>query len=255
MIAIEPKEPGPEWDQWKKEANRETLQIIEDADSGKPLKFKERIWKKFKPFLEDLFNKKCAYCEGIYEAGTWMDVEHYRPKAKVTLDGNPQNILKITDAKGEEIEHPGYYWLAYDWRNLLLSCKKCNSGKGKMNQFPIKGRRAASPEDLLQEEDPLILNPYGGFKTEKHLNFGLNGFVAGITEKGKTTVKICNLNREELQSSRQREWEKCKTNLFMGLILGGDSKIVTADMEYSAYLRAALRTYIDHLAQEAEKRV
>ena len=51
MIAIEPKEPGPEWDQWKKEANKETLQIIEDADNGKPLKFKERIWKKLKPEL------------------------------------------------------------------------------------------------------------------------------------------------------------------------------------------------------------
>ncbi len=255
MIAIEPKEPGPEWDQWKQEADKETRQIIEDADKGKSLKFKEKIWKKLKPFLENLFNKKCAYCEGIYEAGTWMDVEHYRPKAKITLDGNPQNSVKITDAKGEEIDHPGYFWLAYDWRNLLLSCKKCNSGKGKMNQFPIKGRRATSPRDSLQEEDPLILNPYDGFKTEEHLSFRLNGFVAGITEKGKTTIKICNLNREELQTSRQREWEKCKTLLFMQLICGGDSKIVTSDMEYSAYLRGALISYIGQLPQQAEKRV
>jgi hypothetical protein len=255
LIAIEPKEPGPEWNQWEQEANKETRQIIEDTDNGKPLKFKERIWKKLKPFLDNLFKKKCAYCEGIYEGGTWMDVEHYRPKAKVTLDGNPQNIVKITDAKGEEIEHPGYYWLAYDWRNLLLSCKKCNSGKGKMNQFPINGRRATSPLDSLQEEDPLILNPYDGFKTEEHLNFRPNGFVAGITEKGKTTVKTCNLNREELQTSRQREGEKCKKNLLLELMHGGDSKIATRDMEYSAYLRVALKAYIDQLAQEAEKRI
>jgi hypothetical protein len=96
---------------------------------------------------------------------------------------------------------------------------------------------------------------YDGFKTEEHLNFRLNGFVAGITEKGKTTVKACNLNREELQTSRQREWEKYRTHLFMQLIYSGDSKILTDDMEYSAYLRAALRTYISQLPQEAEKRI
>lgn len=124
-----------------------------------------------------------------------------------------------------------------------------------MNRFPINGRRATSPGDSLQEENPLILNPYYGFKSEEHLNFRLNGFVAGITEKGKTTVKACNLNREELQTSRQREWEKYRTHLFIELLHGGDSKIVTDDMEYSAYLRVALRAYIDQLAQEAEKRI
>jgi uncharacterized protein (TIGR02646 family) len=234
LIAVEPREPGTEWNKWKEDANTETIKIIRDAESGKPLSFKSRIWKKLKPFLVTVFKKKCAYCEGIYIGGAYMDVEHYRPKAKVAED--QQN-------------HPGYYWLAYDWRNLLLSCSKCNSGKGKMNRFPINGQRACSPGDSLEAEDPLLLNPYQGFKTKDHFTFGTNGIIAGKTGKGTATVNICDLNREELQTSRQREWEKTKARLFMVLIGGGDKKIITGDMEYSAYLKDALRVFIRDLEQ------
>ncbi len=32
MIHIEPKEPGPEWNDWKKEARKETQKLIDDAN-------------------------------------------------------------------------------------------------------------------------------------------------------------------------------------------------------------------------------
>jgi hypothetical protein len=255
VIYIEPREPGPEWNDWKKEADKETKILVESAASGKSLKFKSRIWKKLKPFLEDLFHKKCAYCEGIYEGGTWPDVEHYRPKAKVTFDRNQKNTVKITDSHGNSIDHPGYYWLSYDWRNLLLSCSKCNSGKGKMNQFPIAGKRACRREDSLDQEKPLLINPCKEKTPGDHITFGIKGTIIGKTEKGKATIKICNLDREELQTCRQREWEKSKVNLFLKLVSDGNEKIITDDMQYSAYLREAIMTFSKKLPQKIEEQI
>ncbi|MEZ5007772.1 MAG: hypothetical protein R2753_06420 [Chitinophagales bacterium] len=63
------------------------------------------IWKKE---LVNSQGKKCCYCEKPIDKG---DLEHYRPKK-----GWKQN-------NGAAMTKPGYYWLAYRWRNLLLSCK------------------------------------------------------------------------------------------------------------------------------------
>lgn len=41
--------------------------------------------------LEELFHRKCAYCETIIAGATW-DVEHFRPKGRVA----------------ERADHPGY---------------------------------------------------------------------------------------------------------------------------------------------------
>ena len=255
MIHIEPKEPGPGWDNWKKDAHEETQKLIDDANNGKKLKFKDRIWRNLKPFLENLFHKKCAYCEGIYEGGAWMDVEHFRPKGKVTVDHNPGNTVKITNPAGKEIDHPGYYWLAYDWRNLLLSCNKCNRGAGKMNQFPVAGIRSCCHEDSLEVEEPLLLNPYHEKHPGDHIKFALNGVISGRTEKGRETIKICNLNREELQTVRQREWEKVKMGLFFKLIGEDNRKLVTDDMEYSAYIRESLKSLVKKLEEDLEERI
>ena len=90
--------------------------------------------------LEKLFNFKCAYCER--DLSPPWDVEHFRPKGRVA----------------ERREHPGYYWLAYEWTNLYPSCQNCNQRRkdqpvwgnadltpgpaaGKLDQFPWWSKR------------------------------------------------------------------------------------------------------------------
>src|ERR1044071_9994958 len=68
---------------------------------------------------------KCCYCETKYPDLDNLDVEHFRPKAGVR-----QNLTQTTD------EYPGYYWLAYEWSNLLLSCNPCNR-RYKKTFFPL----------------------------------------------------------------------------------------------------------------------
>lgn len=64
--------------------------------------------------LQELFHGKCAYCESRYDVNAPVDIEHFRPKGGV-----------------EGTTHPGYWWLASEWTNLLPSCIDCNRGRGQ----------------------------------------------------------------------------------------------------------------------------
>ncbi|MGB0722016.1 MAG: HNH endonuclease [Gammaproteobacteria bacterium] len=65
----------------------------------------------------------CAYCGRELPGNDRGDVEHFRPKAKVT----------------EAPEHGGYWWLAYSLNNYVLSCRICNSYR-KRSRFPLRPR-------------------------------------------------------------------------------------------------------------------
>ena len=246
-------EPGHKWDKWKMNADSETKKMIKSVENGNSPIFKQNIWKKYKLFLNDLFHEKCAYCEGKYGAGFHLAVEHHRPKDKVTIDRSPAP-LKVKDKKGREIEHPGYYWLTYDCDNLALSCNKCNGSSGKWNQFPISGKRACCPEDSLDEEKPLILNPYKD-DPKKHIKFGKFGVVSGISEKGRKSVDVYNIDRKELCIRREEEWEKLKIKLLICLI-NDKGILIKDDMEFSSYLRETLNRYIhEDLPKELKIRI
>lgn len=176
-----------------------------------PAKFNEGLWQSFKnEFLIPL--GRCAYCEGRYTAGEFGDAEHYRPKGEVT-----QARQKVKD-------HPGYYWLAYEWHNLLLACKKCNSKhpdrdnstpkkkvshEGKLCEFPVVGERLHKPSadpsqwiDELLTERPLLLNPYFD-RAEDHFEARLDGWIYQKSERGRITIDVCDLNRRELRDERR----------------------------------------------------
>lgn len=205
MIYVRFKEPDVEprkswFAKWKQKAQAETDKVIEAAKNQLEYKFKSDLWGELKDYLIELFHEKCAYCEARFTHVAWGDVEHYRPKKKVTDEKNVP--IRINGDK----PHPGYYWLAYDPSNLLPSCQRCNQARAKMNQFPVAGVRAWRPEDLDQEV-PLLLNPY---RDRDRISVALKfvpkvGTVEGLDEAGKASVKVYNLNREELIEERRKE--------------------------------------------------
>jgi hypothetical protein len=133
--------------------------------------------------LEDAFFGKCAYCEFSYAGGAPCDVEHYRPKGAIDVDGT--------------LTEPGYYWLAAEWTNLLPSCVDCNRARyqefpdadpelsGKANKFPI-GDPAARAKQPGQEahEERLLLHPYFDDPSE-HLHFLERGIIQAALTDGK----------------------------------------------------------------------
>ncbi|MFN0036520.1 MAG: hypothetical protein ACKVUS_15755 [Saprospiraceae bacterium] len=145
---------------------------------------------------------KCAYCEDIEKKA---EIEHYRPKKEVA----------------GEAEHSGYFWLCYQWTNLVPSCRYCNTEGGKGNKFPVMGTRVTKfPKKTdgtpnyakfsaysapLKSEKPYLLHPEMD-DPKKHFKFDAAGTIIGIDAKGrgKETINICNLNRDNLLALRQR---------------------------------------------------
>lgn len=157
--------------------------------------------------LRELFGPKCAYCETPYAASQPPDIEHYRPKGGVEVDG------KFT--------RPGYYWLAADWANLLPSCIDCNrarthvfvdiepSLRGKANRFPIgnEAQRARRPGSERRERR-ILLNPCLD-NPDRHLRFLENGDVCAAeirgrqSEIGVVSIEVYGLDRPDLVSARR----------------------------------------------------
>lgn len=174
------------------------------------------------------YHNKCAYCERLAKA----DVEHYRPKKGVN----------------EDSKHDGYYWLCYEWTNLIPACVKCNRDGGKHNRFPILGTRIYVPTFLadlnldltknkinsspLKDEKPFLLHPELD-KPEDFFKFELDPKGDGIRIKGidaagrgEKTIEICALNRQELRLERvENVIEPFKSAIESAFVLLSDGKI------------------------------
>src|SRR5262249_38675962 len=123
VLALDPALDA-EWIDLIERATTERRRLINNFENDKELKINAALYSRYKDFLIRLFNGKCAYCESKFTVSQPGDVEHFRPKGRV-VDDNFKPIRVQHPTKGE-IEHPGYYWLAYEWKNLLPSCADCN---------------------------------------------------------------------------------------------------------------------------------
>lgn len=180
----------------KSEAHIQALQAAAPAPGGRAKKKKGFEFSAYsddgvKYALDKLFFGKCAYCESRYAHQAPVDVEHFRPKGQIA---------------GEV--HPGYWWLAMKWDNLLPSCIDCNRRRwhalpefptgleellrapemdgtmaklGKEDLFPIAGVRAIAPSatpqaesKAQQAEEALLLNPCID-DPDEHLVFHVDG--------------------------------------------------------------------------------
>lgn len=169
------------------------------------------FWGKHKHhFIRPQYNGKCAYCETPIISGNPGDVEHFRPKAycqalspaksRDDFGGQPPGRSNA----GPAVE--GYWWLAYEWSNYLLSCNRCNSS-WKRNQFPVKGRRAVQ-KGKISAEAALVINPFS-LDPESHFQFdALTGQIRGITPQGLTTIDVCGLDRRSLEVQRAAKGAK-----------------------------------------------
>ena len=165
----------------------------EDYKSGqKKFEFNARIYgsQAVKNALLHAQHGKCCYCESKFRANSPGDVEHYRPKGAV----------KQTD--GQSVEYPGYYWLAYDWNNLLVSCEVCNRSH-KKNLFPLKNPdiRARSHHERIANEKPLFINPVSK-DPRKHIRFQ-GPTLFSCTKFGRVTINGMDLNRHDLEEDRR----------------------------------------------------
>jgi hypothetical protein len=243
------------WNKWEARAHAATQKAIADWNewlrnkpAGKKFthSFSQEIWKDLKEWLlKNVFHFKCAYCESLLTLDRYKgDAEHFRPKGRVVFLAEKEGRkvpARCSYPDDSEDEHPGYFWLAYNWQNLVPACSYCNSGKGKVDQFPVQNRhvlaKVLSAEDRVRlkgrvfdcgdpvgacflpvdeldaEEQPLILNPLnarGDREPSKHLKFGLGGKVVAVDNSpfGRHSIRCYQLDREELNRLRDEAQRK-----------------------------------------------
>ncbi len=152
--------------------------------------------------LVKLYSNKCACCER--SRGTELQVDHYRPK-------------KARKKGKKEQQHSGYYWLTYEWANLIPLCSSCNQSKS--NYFPVNGnervvshkyhdnslnKNAFDVNWLRQQEKPLFINPELEQHPAKHFKYLPNGEVHGRTSEGQVTIEFYKLNNRNKKRERRK---------------------------------------------------
>jgi len=253
---------GPQqawWTAWKARAETATDDALDEFETWLARKnrkapfqfdFDNQIWKDLKDWLlENVFFQKCGYCEREI-SGYYGDAEHYRPKGavkrKLKTGGFEEptcEILHPVSGTTLTLGHPGYFWLAYDWRNLLPSCVFCNSGQGKNERFdnekeyvvlvklspaqvaaipPAAAPRPSrkwlgfyylAPATLDERESPFLLNPLNPAadrNPREHICFGVRGIEAAVDRSplGLNTIEVFRLWDAKLRQRRQKAQEE-----------------------------------------------
>jgi 5-methylcytosine-specific restriction endonuclease McrA len=237
ILAIEPYD----FQEWLDRAAGEACKAVEARQRGDKIEFRSALWAELKQYLFFQFHGKCAYCESQCLHVTYGDVEHYRPKRQVS----------------EAPDHPGYWWLAYVPTNLLPCCERCNRHRGKMNHFPVHDNAWARCPESLPEERPLLLHP-GHDDPQGHFEWvppldpeAPISVVRGISEEGKTSIEIYNLNRGELPTIRGAALLQLQRDLGLAVANGTAGalyqKILSGETAYSAALAAEIESLLEEL--------
>jgi len=265
--------PAPDqqfWRDWLVKSNDHTNDAIDAfetwlaGDRALPLDvgFKTDVWKELKDWFRDnTFYRRCAYCERLI-SGFTGDAEHYRPKGSLQISQPGGKPIRVTATFAHPdtnqtitIPHPGYFWLAYDWRNLVPACKFCNSGRGKnalfdtandhllfitltqaqfdalppeerprpSRRWPGQGIYYPSPAYLDRVETPLFLNPLNpapGRDPHDHIRFKEFGiaFVVNASPIGERTMKVFSLTNGQLIRDRQEAQERFQQDFLVRML-------------------------------------
>jgi uncharacterized protein (TIGR02646 family) len=172
------------WNQWAK--NRVTpgakASIYAHSDVKKALRV-------------DAQHNKCAYCETINPTSHDV-VEHFRPK-----NGWRQK-------RGDPLTKPAYFWLSYEWENLLFACDRCNDAAHKENLFPLSNpsRRADAANPEVRNEIPLLINPYD-VDPELHIEWNRDiPRPRNRSRKGSKSIEVLGLDHDDLLADERRKY-------------------------------------------------
>lgn len=203
-IRLKHHTPPQEWINKAEDSYQELLRAPDD-DARKAIIDRDgSVWGELKDWLLSLSKGKCWFSEAKDCFSHW-DVEHYRPKKSAKdLDGT---------------EHPGYWWLAFNWTNFRICGNAGNRKKG--TYFPLRdGCHRVTQGGDLRLEDPILLDPADPHDPSL-LSFNVEGRaipVAGCTDpwdiaRVKYSVERYNLDFPALMDKRKLIWNECWTRI------------------------------------------
>ena len=140
-------EPPADWIEEAEELRQQLHDAADEEERKQIIDDNATFWRdpRIHNWLLNKFNNKCWYSEAA-DCVSPDHVDHYRPKGRI----------RDEDTKQTE---PGYWWLAFDWKNYVISGHLLNSKKGDL--FPIAHGNRCNRDDntLLALECPVLINP------------------------------------------------------------------------------------------------
>lgn len=178
------------------------------------------IWSEIKSAYMELQGFKCGFCERRLEKSRYgsieHDVEHFRPKSKVkawpTETERAERRIDFDFPLGDAAD-PGYFLLAYELENYVISCKTCNSAL-KANYFPVAGNRSVTGERSrdLGNEKAYLIYPIGARDDDPEQLITFRGIVPIPTatrghkrRRAEVTIRFFELDTREILLEERAE--------------------------------------------------
>jgi hypothetical protein len=178
------------------------------------------IWSEIKDAYMELQGFKCGFCERRLEKSRYghveHDVEHFRPKAKVkkwpTNADRSERGIDFSFPLGDDAD-PGYFLLAYEPENYLISCKTCNT-RLKANFFPVAANRLVDRDRSrdLSDENAFLIYPIGARDTDPEQLITFRGILpvpVGVRgrkrQRAEVTIKFFELDTREVLLEERAE--------------------------------------------------
>ncbi|MBK9535585.1 MAG: TIGR02646 family protein [Flavobacteriales bacterium] len=199
--------------------------------------------------LLETSNNACAYCEAPLNEKT-VHIDLYRP---VKVEPNEQ--------VGDH-----YWWLLFDWQNMLPICNECSFAKGA--QFPIAGKRVPIKHaddqprgSALEKEEPYLLNPYED-DPEEYFDYSSNGMIKPRSTLGhmqkrraEVTIETLDLNRKSAINRRSDMVHRVR-DLTKSLVLKKKGEKLPRTVEEDHFLKglidpqSPMRNLSNHVLKE-----
>ncbi|MCK5356727.1 MAG: hypothetical protein KAJ63_16540 [Methyloprofundus sp.] len=223
-------------DDWITEALVITQQLIdaENMEARKQIiEDNKTFWRddRLTDWLLDQFNNKCWYTEAPTDVASFH-VDHFRPKGEV------KNL--------DESKELGYWWLAFNWKNYILSGQLINTKKS--SYFPlVRGARAPEncPDCDLELETRVLIDPKTNearlISFEADNSYCIAISAGGISEtdidRVERTIEIYGLNRlKPLNQARRKKWDFCIKRIQKYKAAGESASQVIAEVEKNSVI-------------------
>ena len=210
------------------------------------------IWSEIKEVYMKMQGNKCAFCESELEgkaSGKGVhDVEHFRPKNRITKWQPTPEFNALGIAITDPAVSKGYHLLTYNLLNYSVACGPCNQAI-KRDRFPIKGNYNTDMENPSTEsnaEIPLLLFPIGQDDVTCEDLIMFEGAVPTVAvstglpfERAITTIEFFSLGRADERGKLFKE--RCVKIITISAILEG-----VDPANFDNILKNMIADYSDH---------
>lgn len=144
---------------------------------------------------------QCAYCRRrIKDELGHVEIDHILPKS-----AKGDVARRISNAEADRFCTQGYPQFAFEKRNLILTCKRCNNKKGSYD-LRLNRSIAADPAYILNSNYYSWVHPYTDQYSE-HISLykGLIYTPLNRSIKGDALIRICKLDSIAAVESLARE--------------------------------------------------